>query len=299
MYESVEKACDVNKPNAMRESEACRRRLRTGYVLPDCQEFGKEGENVLHRKNERHRQEEISAERTAELRRRLDAAVSHLCSLNLEEAEAMRDVNLFRWLCSMVRLSGSQLTKMQIGAMLDGDTVDEATIEEYRYLRACTELYLEFRHMVSLDMCLDEKYIRRFNSILSGDEFFEYRRGNPVLREMSYNPPHSCDIKELMRDADREIASAEHGADPVEGAVRTHDMIMAIWPFEEKNAETAYAAMSYELFYAGYPLPTLDITEAEHFQLTADFIQKGSSLRFRTEVIENLLDQCGDIQLGL
>ena len=83
------------------------------------------------------------AAQTAERRQKLDAAVAHLCSLNRDEAAAMRDVNLFRWICSMMKISGSFLSKARIGAMLGGETVEEATVEEYRYFRACIALYGE------------------------------------------------------------------------------------------------------------------------------------------------------------
>ena len=71
--------------------------------------------------------------------------------------------------CSMMKISGSLLSKARIGAMLDGSTVREATVEEYRYLRSCVELYLEFRHMVEFDIYLDEKYIRKIHGVLAGN----------------------------------------------------------------------------------------------------------------------------------
>lgn len=237
--------------------------------------------------------------KTAEIRRQLDDAVYRLCSLSEEEAAAMRDVNLFRWLCSMMKISGSLLSKARIGAMLDSETVREATVEEYRYLRACVELYLEFRHMVEFDTHLDEKYISKIHGILSGGRTAGYRRTNPVLKEMEYNPPHPSEIAGLMKAACREIVSDEHYEDRLEGAVRTHDMIMAVWPFEELSGETAYAAMSYELLRAGYPLPALEISDREHLQLSKEFVKSGTSQELSRMVVGNLLEQCGGIQPGL
>ena len=239
------------------------------------------------------------AAQTAERRQKLDAAVAHLCSLNRDEAAAMRDVNLFRWICSMMKISGSFLSKARIGAMLGGETVEEATVEEYRYFRACIALYGEFRHMADFNNYLDEKYIARIYRILSGTESANYRKINCQVKEMDYQPPDSFKIAQLMKAADREMASDEHYADRVSGAVRTHDMIMAVWPFEQYNAETAYAAMSYELFWAGYPLPALDITDTEHFSLSSGFVQKGDSLPLYSAVVDNLLEQCGGVKIGL
>ena len=136
--------------------------------------------------------------------------------------------------------------------MLDGSTVREATVEEYRYLRSCVELSLEFRHMVEFDIYLDEKYIRKIHGVLAGNPSSEYRRSNPVLRDMEYNPPHRSEIGELMKAACREIISDEHYEEPRgRRGADSHDMIMAVWPFGERNGETAYAAMSYELLTAG------------------------------------------------
>lgn len=237
--------------------------------------------------------------KTEEIRRQLDDAVYRLCSLSGEEAAAMRDVNLFRWLCSMMKISGSLLSKARIGAMLNGETVREATVEEYRYLRSCGELYREFRHMLEFDTHLDEKYILKIHGILAGDMSSGYRRTNPVLKEMEYNPPHPAEIAGLMKAACREIVSDEHYEDRLEGAVRTHDMIMAVWPFEERSGETAYAAMSYELLRAGYPLPALEISDREHLRLSGEFVKNGTSHEIGRMVVENLYGQCGGIQPGL
>ena len=240
-----------------------------------------------------HHRTERTQRKNAERRKRLDEAVACLTSLDAEEASAMKGTNLFRWLCSMMKISGSLLSKARIGAMLDGDRVQEATVEEYRYLRACTELYGEFRHMADMSISLDEKYINRIYETLSEKTFRGYRSSEYTVREMNYRVPDSREIPVLMKAADREIASEEHYEDRVLGAVRTHDMILSIWPFEEKNGEVAYAAMSYELFAAGYPLPVLDISDTEHLRLSSEFVRNGSSVHLCGEVIDSLLDQCG------
>lgn len=254
---------------------------------------------MLHRSKERADAKARLTAQAAQRRQQLDAAVVHLCSLNREEAAAMRDVNLFRWICSMMKISGSFLSKARIGAMLGGETVTEATVEEYRYFRACIALYKEFRYLADFNNYLDEKYIARIYKILSGSESSGYRQSDCQVKEMDYQPPGSAEIPKLMKAADREMASDEHYEDRIKGAVRTHDMIMAVWPFEQYNAETAYAAMSYELFWAGYPLPALDITDSEHFALSSDFVKKGDSFRLYSAVVENLLDQCGGVKIGL
>ena len=236
---------------------------------------------------------ERTQRKNEERKRRLDEAVSCLMSLSAEEASAMKGTNLFLWLCSMMRISGSLLSKARIGAMLDGDNVPEATVGEYRYLRACTELYGNFRHMADFSISLDEKYIIRIYEILSGKKFSGYRSESCTVREMEYRTPEGSEIPRLMKAAGREIASEEHYEDRVRGAVSTHDMILSIWPFEERNGEVAYAAMSYELFAAGYPLPVLDISDIEHLKLSSDFVHSGSSVHLCGEVIENLLSQCG------
>ena len=102
-----------------------------------------------------------------------------------------------------------------------------------------------------------------------------------------------------MKAACREIISDEHYEDRVGGAVRTHDMIMAVWPFEERTGETAYAAMSYELLTAGYPLPALDIDEKAHLALAKEFVKSGASHQLYAAVVDNLFEQCGGMQLGL
>ena len=60
---------------------------------------------------------------------------------------------------------------------------------------------------------------------------------------------------------------------------------------------TAYAAMSYELLNAGYPLPTLYMYKDEHLSLSSEFIKTGTTKALKKLLIENLISECSDIKL--
>ena len=104
----------------------------------------------------------------------------------------------------MMKISGSLLSKARIGAMLDSETVREATGAEYRDPRACVKLYLEFRHMVEFDTQIprSKNIFQRFTEFSPVERQRDIAERIPVPRkEMEYNPPHPSKIAGLMKSS--------------------------------------------------------------------------------------------------
>ncbi len=221
----------------------------------------------------------------------LDELISQLCDADAAHVSFMQQRNTNRWLMSMIRLSGSLLSSDRIADMINGISVSEATIGEYQLIEACRALRSEFGYMLGFNTRLNETLICKIHGILTGGNS-EYRHNNPVIKAMKYNPPNAADIPRLMRACDLEIAANAHYRDSIAGAIRTHDMIISIWPFEEASDLTAYAAMSYELLNAGYPLPSLYIYRDKHLMLSSEFTRTGSSRELRKLLIDNLISEC-------
>ena len=197
----------------------------------------------------------------------------------------MKRENTERWICSMMSVSGSSLKPESIHDMIGGECALEATIEESRLLDACLRLLCGMRTEP------DEKTIRMFHSILAGDcDTDDYRKGTPHIKEMALTPPHSSEIPERMRRIETDMA-AVFWQDDIDPAVTLHDMIMSVWPFNDYNDATAYAAMSYRLLLSGYPLPAVKLTQYEHRRLAAEYIHAGTSNGIKTMLLIDLLNE--------
>ncbi len=175
--------------------------------------------------------------------------------------------------------------------MLDGECALEATIEESRFTDACLTLRTEFDMLCGMRTEPDEKTIRLFHSIIAGGcDDDDYRKGTPQIKEMALTPPHSSELPERMRRIETDMAAAVW-LDAIDPAVALHDKIMSVWPFNDYNDATAYAAMSYSLLLAGYPLPTMQLTQYEHRRLAAEYVHAGTSDGLTAMLLINLINE--------
>lgn len=191
----------------------------------------------------------------------------------------------------MLSVSGSTLQQDSIHNMIKGECALEATIEEARLTDACLRLRTEFDMLCGMHTEPDEKIIQLFHSIISGDEDeHDYRKGTPQIKEMALTPPHSSEIPERMRRIKTDIASSVW-TDTIDPSVTLHDMIMSVWPFNDYNDATAYAAMSYNLLLSGFPLPAINLTQYEHRRLTAEYVHAGTSYGMTAMLLINLINE--------
>lgn len=190
----------------------------------------------------------------------------------------------------MLSVSGSQLSRNDILSMINGEPALNATIEESRLTDVCADMRSEFELLCNMHTEPDSAMICRLHALLAAEnDDHDYRRGTPQIREMALTPPHSSEISGLMRHMEIDLAASR--ADSIDRAVLLHDMVMSIWPFNEYNDATAYAVMSYSLLSAGYPLPSIELTQYEHRRLTAEYIHKGTSAGLTSMLLINLINE--------
>ena len=225
----------------------------------------------------------------------IDSLHQHMSSLSDLSAQNISELlshNTNQWIASVLRISGSNLSRSKIIAMACGENIREATINDYQMMEICRSLLAEFEYMIGFDSLLDIKIITRLHQILTeAQDPSPYRNRNLFVDEMVYPAPGPARIPALMRTCELEISSEEHQHNKLMGAIRTHDMLMSIWPFPEKSDVLAYICMSYELLKAGYLLPSLDITREDHLKLSAEFTDKGSSKAFTEILINSLIEE--------
>lgn len=222
---------------------------------------------------------------------KLDKMIASLSNISVEQAQEMQYGNTLRWICSILRISGSHAGKRDVMHILDGEKVDSATLQDYDLVRATAFLRDDFTNMLDMDIRLNAKEIGKIYMRLTGAKAVEYRRSNQVIDGLHKLPPHSSKIPELMRNFELETLADAHYNVPFEGAVNTASMILAIWPFEKMSEIVAYAALSYELLRGGYPLPTLDIRRDE-FMTFCGQIVAGDTRTFIKTLVENGCEEC-------
>lgn len=225
---------------------------------------------------------------------RLDDALYAASSADDKTAAVMRSENMQRWIFSMFSISGSTLSHEQIKAMMDEECVFEATIEEFQLLEACRSLKNEFNYMADFATKPDRKHLSLFNTILSGSDS-ALRNHSLYIEEMNSEAPSPESIPAGFRECEIEYLSHSSSGtvlDVLSGAVKAHDMLLSLWPFENSGSITAYAALSYELYLSGFPLPTLNLTHFEHLRLCAEYVHAGTSTGILSLLLMNLIEEC-------
>ena len=234
------------------------------------------------------------------LKERLKTAMDSLAGISSETAAALRERNTREWICTMMAISGCELGRDRIRAMVDGEMVPEATLEEFRLLESFRELRRELGWACDMHTETDSTLLEKFHMIISGSGLpCEYRKTAPRIREMDYTPPSGADVPEIMADFARELSRLAVPDDPLYTGVLINDMVMAVMPYEEYSQPLAFAAMSSYFLNAGYPLPVPDISRYDHLRLAAEYVHRGTSRGLLSMVLISFIQECrlpeGDI----
>ena len=100
-------------------------------------------------------------------------------------------MNLEDMLYTGLRLSGSELSREQVRAMLAGEVVREATVYEHVAMERYRELLNEMVNLSEMQNSLNLDTLLHLYGILTDSDTSEnvYRRNDPVVYELSYNTP--------------------------------------------------------------------------------------------------------------
>lgn len=167
------------------------------------------------------------------------------------------------WIWCCLHLDGSAVTKEQIDQIIEGELVRDISLGEYGLIDRYWSLFREIDTQLDLKNELSEKVLLRFYDLLFPDNG-GYRRGNPILRQWNYNPPHFKDVPEGMRDIFHWYACAEYPGNPLMKAAALHQKLMVLYPFGEDTGTMALLALLYHLMFHGlYPF-VLNLSESEY-----------------------------------
>lgn len=175
-----------------------------------------------------------------------------------------------------IHLDGSIITKEQVIKILDGEFVNEATVNEHIAIKNYIDTVLLMHDLIDLENDISLKVIEDIHDVSSGTECPVWRRRNPILYTFDYNPPHWQEVKEKMDEfikwtykIDEKL---EHNS--ILKAAYLHNKIIEIYPFEINNEVTARVVMYYSLMRDGFPIFELRLTESEYNSLIVEYLKK-------------------------
>ena len=188
------------------------------------------------------------------------------------------------WVYSSMRLDGSALAKHQVERILKGEFIESANLNEHVVIEKHHSLFKACNDMLALSCSLNKEMILSFAQKLTEDTGACYRKENPVLVSLSYNPPHPSEIEEQMDILMNWFYSDDMETNPVLKAACLHNRIIEIYPFDLYSEAIARAAMYYFLMERGYHPFELNLSEQEYNTAIAEYLKNESSESFYSAV---------------
>lgn len=192
----------------------------------------------------------------------------------LEAAEYIEELNLVDWIYTAMRLDGSSIAKTNVQRILKGEFLINVSVKDHSLVGIYQNAIRFAYDMAELDIDLNEPYLFRFYQILAEPLKQEYRRTNPVLFMLEYNPPHPSEIEEQMDILFQWLGEADFQSNPILRAAYLHNKLVEIYPFETHSEAVARMAMYYELIRNGYPPAMLSLSESEYYAAIKSYLKK-------------------------
>lgn len=192
-----------------------------------------------------------------------EEAVSYLTELNLSD-----------WIHSSLRLDGSNLSKETVERILRGEFLVEVSVSNHATIGNYQEAIRLLTNMVDMNMYLSESLLLKIYGALVKPTLPEYRRSNPVLRMLDYNPPHFKEIEEQMALFFGWLHSDLYSNNPIEKAAYIHNKMIEIYPFETGSEAMARMVAQYHLMISGYPPIHWNISEPEYYDAIRLYLKK-------------------------
>lgn len=167
------------------------------------------------------------------------------------------------WIWCCLHLDGSAVSREQIEQIIEGGLVRDISLGEYSLIDRYWGLFRKIDTLLGLTTELSETVLLKlYDELFPGNE--GYRRGNPILLQWNYNPPHFKDVGDSMRELFHWYARAEYPGNPLMKAAVLHQKMMVLYPFGEDTGVMARLALLYHLMFCGlYPF-MLNLSESEY-----------------------------------
>ena len=210
----------------------------------------------------------------------------------------LEEMDRIDWIYSSLRLDGSPLRRTEAERIIKGEFLIDVPVSEHAAIGNFSDTLRLLYDMAGMNISLDEKYLYKIHASLTNEETEEYRRNNPVLRMISYNPPHFNAIEEQLTILFRWLSSDTSEMNPMEKAAYLHNKLIEIYPFENGSEATARAAAQYLLITEGFPPILWNISEQEYYDAIRLYLKNEEIAPIR-EVLERGVYNKLDVMLQL
>ncbi|MDD2215954.1 MAG: Fic family protein [Eubacteriales bacterium] len=192
-------------------------------------------------------------------------------------AEILRfinEMNTIDWIFSSLRLDGFYLSKTSIERIIRGDFMVDVSVSDHATIGNYQEAIKLLYDMSDLGVYLNEKYLLKVYQTLIKPAVSGYRKSNPILRMLNYNPPHFKEVEEQMDLFFHWFHSNVHQSNPLEKAAYLHNKLVEIYPFEQGSEAIARMAAQYHLICNGFPPILWNINEQEYYDAIRLYLKK-------------------------
>lgn len=191
-----------------------------------------------------------------------------------ETQNLIDEMNRTDWVYSSLKLDGSTLSRDSVGKILKGSFLVDVSVREHGIISNLNSVINFIADMVDMGFYLNEKYLFKIYNTLTGEEDGAYRKNNPVLRMMEYNPPHFKEINQQMEILFYWLHSAEHQTNPIEKAAYLHNKIIEIYPYQSNSEAMARIVAQYHLMINGFPPVLWNMGEQEYYDALRLYLKK-------------------------
>ncbi|MDD4565119.1 MAG: Fic family protein [Eubacteriales bacterium] len=191
--------------------------------------------------------------------------------------EVMRfinEINQVDWIYTSMRLDGNNITRDNVQRIVKGEFVVDVKVNDHTAITNYQEAIKYIYNIAGMKAELDEKELFHFYKILANTGAQEYRRTNPVLVSLDYNPPHPSEIEEQMEILFQWMRENDFQNNPILKAAYLHNKIVEIYPYESYSEAIARMAMYSELIKNGYPPVLLNLSESEYYAAIRSYLKK-------------------------
>lgn len=194
---------------------------------------------------------------------------------SIEMRKQIKKMEFCELIYTTLHLDGSIVSKDQVNQILDGEFVGEATVNDHLAIENYIETLSFMENLIEMESDVSLKIIEDIHDVSRGAEGPIWRRSNPILYTLDYNPPHWQEIREKMEELIKWTYNAD---EQLEGntilkAAYLHNKLIEIYPFEYNSEVTARMVMYYCLMREGYPIFELRLSESEYNTLVLDYLK--------------------------
>ena len=191
-----------------------------------------------------------------------------------EVANYIDEINLIDWIYTFMRLEGSIITKGGVEKVVKGEFLVEVPIMDHGVIDHYHNAIKYAYDLAGMGTELNERILLDFYKRVANTSDAEYRRNNPILVMLDYNPPHPSEIQEQMDLLMQWLYTDNCDSNPILKAAYLHNKLLEIYPFEEHSEAVARMAMYYELIRNGYPPVFLNFSEQEYYDAIRHYLKK-------------------------